>query len=710
MRRGLAPYAISAALVVVLSVAALAAALAAGGLLEERVVAEPTPTPPSTRAPIELSRNGHLAYWRRDANGSTLWVAGIDGSQRRALATIDLLSRVGSTRWSPDGNAIAYLDRAIGAAVVRLDGSRIDIPLPPAITQSGARLIALEWSPDSRSIASTLLTATGGADVYVAAASGGVWRRVTTATNGFLSQWISPDELLIHTQEGLIGVIRSDGTALRPLTGLSATSPFIADDGRLYFLGGQIAPTVRDQSVPVVNAGQAHVWSMTLDGGDVRQETALRYDDVRLAGRWPGGRFLVHQGASTSLALLTVGQGTITTVSGVIDRVTFSPDRRTAIGLNPNRIFRYDVSQPDQPVLLLSDVAQPDAWYPQTASIASSSPAPAAAGPKVRYTFALHGIVWATDGSGGVHLVRRLQTDAASLRRLGTVAIPQWSPRGDRIVYFDVLANSVQGAIFVTDPTGSGTRVGDQQDTAGPFPTWSPDGNIAYAQLLGTRDPSGFGADAEVRIATPAGGRVATYKAREIAFGGGKTFIVDNGRLNFSLQTRVEQAILEATGARTRTVTSASFVAAGVAYAGQPADPATQVQLSQLGASGDGAFVSARVSPAGASTGGVGFTFAILRATNGLPSFTFQGQSVADARWSPAGHLIGLTIAGVPRVLDAETGVIVASATQGRFAGWTPDGMWFYVARDVGLFAMPLAGGEAVRISALGVPVSTTTP
>ena len=709
MRRGLAPYAISAALVAVISIAVLAAALAAGGLLEPRRVTEPSPTAQATRAPIELSRNGHLAYWRADANGTTLWVAGIDGSQRRALTTIDLLSRVGATRWSPDGNAVAYLDRAQGAVIVRLDGSRSDIPLPATIVQSGARLVELEWSTDSRSIASTLRTATGfgAADVYVASASGGTWRNVTAATNGFLSQWISPNELLIHTQEGLIGVVRSDGTALRPLTGLSATSPFVADDGRVYFLAGQLAPTVRDQVVPVVNAAQARVWSMALDGGDVRQETTQQYDDIRLAGRWPTGRFLVHQSASTSLAFLSTGQAPFETVGGVIDRVAFSPDRRTAIGVNASRIFRYDVARPDEPVLLLSDVTWPDVWYPQSLAIASSSPAPALAGPKARYTFALHGIVWATDAAGGIHLVRRLQTDAASLRRLGGVAVPQWSPRGDRIVYFDVITNSLQGAIFVTDATGSGPRVSDQQDTAGPFPTWSPDGNVAYAQLIGTRDPSGFGADGEVRIVTTTGGRVTTYRAREVAFGGARTFLIDNGKPSLLPQTRVEHSIVEVTGGTTRTVTSASFLSAGAPFTGQAAVPATPLQLSQLGSSGDGAFLSVRISPA---SGGIGFDFAILSAKDGTETRRLPGQSIADVRWSPVGHLVGMTDGGLRRVLDAETGAAVAAVGEGRFAGWSPDGKWFYVARDTGLYAIALAGGEPVRISALGTPVSTTTP
>ena len=707
MQRALAPYAISAALVVVISIAVLAGALAAGGLLEPRQLPDATPTAQATRAPIELSRNGRIAYWRPDGTGSTLWVTNIDGSQRRSLTTVDLLSRVGSTRWSPDGNAIAYLDRAQGAVIVRLDGSRSDIPLPAAVTQSGARLVELEWSTDSRSIASTLRTATGfGTDVYVASASGGGWRKVTAATNGSLSQWISPDELLIHTQEGLIGVLRSDGTALRPLTGLSATSPFVADDGRVYFLAGQIAPQDRGQAVPVVNAAQARVWSMTLDGGDVRQETTQRVDDIRLAGRWPTGRFMIHQGASTSLAFLGTGQVPLETVTGVIDRVTFSPDRRTAIGVNASRIFRYDVAQPDQPVLLLSDVAQPDAWYPQNVTAATTPATPVvAAGPTARFTFAMHGIVWATDASGGVHLVRRLQTDARSVRRLGEIAVPQWSPRGDRIVYFDVVANSFQGAIFVTDPTGTAMRVSDQQDAAGPFPSWSPDGNVAYTQLLGTRDSSEFGADSDVRIVTPTGTRVTTYRAREIAFGGGRTFLIDNGKLNLLPPTRAEHSIVEVTGGATRSVTSASYLSVGLPFTGQPAIPATLLQLSQLGSSGDGKFLSVRISPA---TGGIGFEFAIISAQDGAATRRLPGQTVADARWSPTGHLIGFTLGGVPRVVDAGTGAVVASATEGRFAGWSPDGTWFYVARDIGLYAIALAGGDAVRVSAFGVPVSAT--
>jgi hypothetical protein len=142
------------------------------------------------------------------------------------------------------------------------------------------------------------------------------------------------------------------------------------------------------------------------------------------------------------------------------------------------------------------------------------------------------------------------------------------------------------------------------------------------------------------------------------------------------------------------------MVSAGTQFAVAPG-----LQLSMLGASADGTVLSVRMSPA---AGSVGFIFAVLRAVDGTPTLQVPGQDVADIRWSPTGHLVGMTLGNIPVVRDAETGTIVASATSGRFAGWSPDGKWFYVARDTGLYAQLLAGGEPVRISALGVPVSTT--
>src|SRR6266542_2595436 len=255
---------------------------------------------------------------------------------------------------------------------------------------------------------------------------------------------------------------------------------------------------------------------MTIDGDDIRQEIPQRYDDVRLVSLWSPGRFVAHVGASTARAFLQSGSPPRATVPGIVDRVVLSPDRRTAIGLTSFRIYRYDTARPESPVVLLTDLAQPDAWYPQTLTLARASATPATARPAARLTFALHGLLWATDATGRVRLVRKLQPDDGSIRRLSGIAVPQWSPHGDRILYFD--ASRFRGFVSVTDIAGTGRRISDQ-DAAGPFPTWSPDGNVAYTDLISSFDSAGFAADGEVRIVDPAtGARVATYRARDIAF------------------------------------------------------------------------------------------------------------------------------------------------------------------------------------------------
>src|SRR4029077_766871 len=92
-------------------------------------------------------------------------------------------------------------------AIQRLDGTHADLPLPVGVTASGGRVIDLAWSTDSRSVAATQRDAgSSTTDVYVAAAGGGAWRNVTGLRNAFLSQWISADQLLVHTGNGLIAV------------------------------------------------------------------------------------------------------------------------------------------------------------------------------------------------------------------------------------------------------------------------------------------------------------------------------------------------------------------------------------------------------------------------------------------------------------------------------------------------------------------------
>lgn len=709
MRKALAPWAIGAAGILVASLVVLASALGGGGLLQEipdRTGAA-TPAPALTRAPAELSRAGRIAYWRTEPNGDNrLWVANADGSQQQSLARVDDLSRVSFTRWSPDGAAIAYLDTARSAVVIRLDGSRVELPLPVAVQTTGARFSDLAWSTDSRSLGATLLAGSLGrlGDVYVTGARGGEWRNATNLGSALLAEWISADELLIQTFGGLIAVESADGTRLRPLTGLSATSPFLADDGRIHFLAGQIAPAVRDQAVPVINASQARVWSVTVDGGDARMETTQTYDDVRLAGRWPDGRYYAHQGASIALAFLGgSGQQLIDARLGIVDRILVAPDKRSAVGSAGTRIVRYDTAEPQRPTVLLDNVAQPDAWFPRDVVTSRAAPAAAATRPAARYAFVVGGFLWTMDANGDAKVVARSGFPDGSSSRFSVLApFAQWSPAGDRILFFDVLPQAY-GFVNVVDPRGNAIKVSGE-DAAGPAPAWTPDGNVAYANLAGARDSSTLGAAGEVRIVAAADPTqpLLTYRAREVAPAGGRTFLIDNGRFEPGSQSRVGHAIVEALSAGgLRKVVDADALA-GAASLGP-----TPQRLSSLAVSADGAYLSVRLSAANGQTA----LLAIVRTTDGVATVLLAGAPVSDIRWAPSGHRYGMTLQGGVSVRDgAAFAPPVASQSDGRFAGWSPDGAWYYVAKPAGLFAYRTGGGEGVRISPLGVPVSTTLP
>jgi hypothetical protein len=142
--------------------------------------------------------------------------------------------------------------------------------------------------------------------------------------------------------------------------------------------------------------------------------------------------------------------------------------------------------------------------------------------------------------------------------------------------------------------------------------------------------------------------------------------------------------------------------------------------VSNITAAPDGAFVAMRVALLG--TTATPF-LALVRASDGAATQYVLGDRIADEAWSPARPLIGYTnttggqgISGTPTeakpaatIRDAASGAVLAEV-DGRFAGWSPDGAWFYVATSGGLYARPLAGGELVRVSGVGVPMSITKP
>lgn len=724
--RALLPYALTALVVVGGSSFALAMALGRPeGSTPLRVESSPVPFPLATAAtsrPLpELSRTGRLAYWRENR----LWISNLDGTLRRPISTIDGLHRVSLTRWSPPGDAVGFVDSGLLLVVLALDGTRAEFAIDTQLRTAGFRIGDVRWSHDGRRAAATMhRTRDGRTDVYLADLTKPndrpIWKRATALDDAFAGDWIDDDELLVHTAGGIIGILRAGMLDdIRPLSGLIAGTPILADDGRIHFLSGR-SPLSRDAAQPWVAVSRPTVFSMTVDGTDLRQEMMSEVMDLRLDGRLPDGRYLVHQSLALDQGIMGATLEAFPAPRATtIERLRLSPDGRTAYGFGGSRISKIDATKigasgkatGDAATVFLDSVHDGDVWFPRTVKLARSSGAAAAGGPQARFGYILGGHLWLADVEGRPSLAK----PNIGTRRLG-VPSPRWSPDGERLVTFEPVPTALTSTTFaplLIDRSGKATRL-EGQPGAGRSVSWSPDGKT-LAVVVDRRGLNTTSTDAEleVRFLNSDGAVVREpQRASEVAWTRAGMYFLGGG-------TRLDQAIEISTGSSTRALVSAATLAADPRVAAEAAQ--STASLSQLFASPDGAFVSARLQISG---GGATRPFiAVVRAADGGALSFIQANTLSDLAWSPATALSrGTTAAGplLAYTLDIRTSLErtvvrdpagnVLAQWGGRFGGWAPDGKWVYVVRGDGLYAYPLGSGEAARVSPVGTPVAAAQP
>ena len=728
--RGLIPYAAFAVLVVGLTLVAL---ITTTLVLPVTAVVPPsgapTAAPTAVRPATDLSANGRLGYWRTEANGDyQLWLANTDNSRRRSVAKADP-GAVTRTKWSADGSAVAYVESGVRLVVVRVDGGTAVYTLAPELRAGGYRIVDHRFSPSGARIAATVQRPTGSqTDVYLAGI-GGTWNRLTTTEDVIAAEWLNEDELLVQTTGGIVGRLRTSGRdLLRPLTGVPAATPIIGEDGRVYFLSGRVS-LIAGTSETLTFASPASIWSMTADGEDLRREpVALDPDGFRLDGTWPGGGYLLHRGTSATQVVIRTASPRLTVLPielpqsvGTIERLQLSADKRFAIGLAGANLVRLDVAASGavgNPVVLLGSISQGDAWFPRSVSLAQVTPTKVDV-PAARYVFALGGHLWSMGADGQTALLRAGNTNSQTLLRF-TLAPPVWSPAGDRVLTVESLsagAPAFQLVAVVIGRDGT-TRRYTTPSSIGPGVSWSPDGSQIVVSSLpaASIDPVVLGSDVVLSVIDTASGNVArTLAGREGSWTKGGIVVLTNGTVATGDRARDGQALEIWNGAqRTDLMSIAKLVADPRAEA--PAQTRGATQAVGLSASPDGAYASLHVNFL-ATTPTI--TFAIVRARDGVITSLLAGDAVTDEAWASTARYIGYTqnasgaVTTGPRqhavVRDAETGEIVMDLA-GRFAGWSPDGLWTYIARDDGLYARRLAGGDPVRFSPYGVVVSATKP
>jgi len=685
----------------------------------------PTPTATATAAPrptTDLSATGRLAYWRSEANGDyLLWLANADNSRRRSVAKGDAAS-ISRTKWAIDGSAVAYVEAGVRLVVVRVDGVTTWYTLPPELRADGFRIVDHRFSPSGTRLAATVQRQTGSqSDVYVTSGPGSGWIRVTNTEDVLAADWISEDELLVQTTGGIVGRLRATGmNQLQPLTGLSSATPLVGGDGRVYFLSGRVSGFAGAQET-LVFAASASVWSVTVDGEDLRREPfQLDADAFRLDAPWPGG-FLMHRGTNPAQVAFTKGYVDLPTNAGLIERLSVSADKRFAVGFASGNLIRVDLTPSGTTgpaVVLLGSVAQGDAWFPHNPALTRVSP-PKVDVPAARFVFALGGHLWTMGGDGVPTLLRAGNLNSQTLRRNALPLPPQWSPAGDRILTVESLgpgASAFQLIAVTVDRTGNVKRY-SAPSSIGVLPTWSPDGTqfSVAAYPAAATDPVVLSSDLTILLLDAATSATrSTIAGREAFWTKAGVVVLNNGSWRVGDRARDSQAIELWNGTQKRELTTiAKLIADPRAQA--PTQTRGIAEASLLTAAPDGGHFALHVRFLAPTTT---ITFAMFRSRDGNPSAVITGDAVTDEAWASTGRLVGYTQTSAqggaaPRrravVRDAETGDVVLEQ-DGRFAGWSPDAQWIYIARDEGLYARRVSGGDAVRFSPYGVVVAATKP
>src|SRR6266550_3123075 len=355
--RSLLPYIGAAAVIAVGSISLVYATVDAGGSASS--------SGGGTAAPRQLSSSGRLAYWRQSPSGGfVLWASNLDGSEARSLTTLAAnTSRPFGTRWTGNGNAVAYVTD-LGIGVIKLDGTRSDIPVPGAVRNAGFRVIDQRWSPSGTRVAATLQRSTDGkTEMYLSSLDRRDMVRAGDLGNAFAGDWLNEDEVLVESDMGVLGALRQPGQPVRKIVDRSAASPFF-DGSRVLFLAGVVNTTGNASGLFVANPS---VWSVRPDGLDLRPEGRLEVaGSYRLDGVWPDSRYLMHSGADQTQFLIGP-RSTSLAPSSLLRRAVVSADRRFAIGFGGSRVVRIDLTRGLSPaenafVVLLDGVISADAW------------------------------------------------------------------------------------------------------------------------------------------------------------------------------------------------------------------------------------------------------------------------------------------------------------------------------------------------------------
>lgn len=198
-------------------------------------------SPDGTKIAFNSDRSGVASVWICDADGSNL---------RQLTTTVDDSGSNGFPVWSPDGTKMSLASQT-EAYIMDLSKPQAEqtlLKLPR--TDSGARFIAWDWSPDGKKLAG----------MYGSPDLGGVFFDLETqkyqrfsSTAGSVPSWLPDSRHLVYTDGN--SIILFDTQTLRSRKLFSTPigeprSPFVSRDGKLLYY--------------VVHRGESDIWLLDL--------------------------------------------------------------------------------------------------------------------------------------------------------------------------------------------------------------------------------------------------------------------------------------------------------------------------------------------------------------------------------------------------------------------------------------------------------------
>ncbi len=257
-------------------------------------------------------------YW------STLETVSIASTDRRALLIKE--GHVGAPTWSPDGEALVFLDQGRLWRVAASGGQATPIGTGRGFVFSGYA----GFSPDGKTLAFTARHGShSAAQVWVMPAAGGKPRRVTKEGRSEWSGWSPDGKTLIFSGErkdrgGIFTVPASGGReeALIPYDGQDAV---YSPDRRYIYFDSQRGGGMETQ-----------VWRARADASDKEQVTPAgttnRFPHVSPDGKWLAFMSASHAGALVRLMSLADGEtrvmGNLGVLGGSMEAPCWSPDSK----------------------------------------------------------------------------------------------------------------------------------------------------------------------------------------------------------------------------------------------------------------------------------------------------------------------------------------------------------------------------------------------